>query len=154
MRTISGDSQVFDEVDRLILDDLRETARITWTELGQRIGLSATATADRVRRLEGLGVLRGYHAEIDLSALGIGLRAITEIRLNRDADIKAFESRLAETTQVQSAMHVTGRFDYALFLACEDVPTLDHLLIRWREEDGVEEFSTRIILREVDLWNG
>ncbi len=145
-------SQVFDEVDRIILDSLRRNARTTWTELGHHVGLSATATADRVRRLESLGVLRGYHAEIDLAALGIGLRAITEIRLTRDGDPDAFEATLAGTPQVQNAMHVTGSLDYVLFLACEDVPTLDRLLNKWREEDGVEESSTRIVLREINLW--
>ena len=71
------ETPVIDGTDRAILDELRHDARLTWRELGERIGLGPTATADRVRRLEQIGVLRGYHAEVDLSVLGMGLRAST-----------------------------------------------------------------------------
>lgn len=135
----------------MILDELRRNARLSWRELGQRIGLGPTATADRVRRLEQIGVLRGYHAEVDLSALGIGLRAITELQLGRDTDSESFEAELARTPEVQSAVHVTGALDYVVMLACPDVPTLDRLLTRWKMEAGVDESSTRILLREVEL---
>lgn len=152
MSTLSAQNPVIDDVDHIILGELRAEGRVTWRELGHRIGLSPTATADRVRRLEQLGVLRGYHADIDLSSLGFGLKAITEIRLGHRADHMGFERALAASPEVQAAMHVTGALDYVLFLACADVPTLDRLLTRWREEEGVQESSTRIILREVDLW--
>ena len=65
MALLTMDSSVIDDLDLVILDELRSEGRQTWTELGARIGLSATATADRVRRLESTGVLRGYTAEID-----------------------------------------------------------------------------------------
>src|SRR6478672_2212528 len=145
------DSPVIDAFDHAILDGLRENARSTWRELGERVGLGPTSTADRVRRLEQLGVIRGYGAEVDLSALGMGLRAITEIRLNRRASVPRFEEELARTPEVQTAMHVTGAMDYVLLLACEDVPALDRLLTHWRTNVGVEESSSRIILREVEL---
>jgi Lrp/AsnC family leucine-responsive transcriptional regulator len=151
MSTDTVDAPVLDPLDREILDELRSDARLTWRELGLRVGLGPTATADRVRRLQALGVLKGYHAEVDLSALGMGLRAITEIRLVRTAEPDRFEEDLAATPEVQQAMHVTGALDYVLLLACADVPTLDRLLSRWRAEGLVEESATRIILREVEL---
>ncbi len=145
------DTAAIDATDLAILSELRRDGRLTWRDLGERIGLSATATADRVRRLESVGVLRGYRAEVDLSALGVGLQAITEIRLARTADPETFEALLQETPEVQAAMHVTGSLDYVLMVACADVPTLDRLLLEWRSRGGVEESSTRIILREIDL---
>jgi Lrp/AsnC family transcriptional regulator, leucine-responsive regulatory protein len=145
------ESPSIDTTDRVILDELRREARLSWRELGQRIGLGPTATADRVRRLEQLGVIRGYHAEVDLSALGIGLRAITELQLGHDTDPSAFEAELARTREVQSAVHVTGALDYVVLLACPDVATLDRLLTRWKQESGVDESSTRILLRDVPL---
>jgi Lrp/AsnC family leucine-responsive transcriptional regulator len=154
MTPVTEDSPVLDALDREILDELRVNARLTWRELGLRVGLGPTASADRVRRLEGLGVLRGYHAEVDLSALGMGLRAITEIRLVRTAEPAEFEAELAATPEVQQAVHVTGALDYVLLLACADVPTLDRLLSRWRTEGMVEESATRIILRDVPLTPG
>ena len=76
------ESPAIDALDHAIIAELRADARLSWRELGERVGLGPTATADRVRRLEQLGVLRGYHADVDLSALGMGLRAITELRLS------------------------------------------------------------------------
>jgi Lrp/AsnC family transcriptional regulator, leucine-responsive regulatory protein len=144
------EAPVIDALDRVILDELRHEGRISWRELGQRIGLGPTATADRVRRLEQIGVLKGYRADIDLSALGLGLRAITELSLARDTDPATFETELRATPEVQSAMHVTGVMDYVLLLACPDVPSLDRLLTHWKSESGVEESSTRILLRDVE----
>ena len=148
------ETSALDAFDHVILGELRHQGRMSWRELGQAIGLGPTSTADRVRRLEALGVIRGYRAEIDLSALGMGLRAITEIRLDRQASIEAFEAELARTPEVQTAMHVTGALDYVLLLACSDVPALDRLLTHWRTNVGVEESASRIILREVELTTG
>lgn len=151
MATSTVESPALDDLDLAILDLLRREGRLSWRELGDRIGLSSTATADRVRRLEAAQVIVGYGAEVDLSRLGIGLQAITEIRLDRRADPAVFEGLLAAASEVQAAMHVTGSHDYVLMLACSDVATLDGLLMTWRDEGGVEESSTRIILRAIDL---
>jgi Lrp/AsnC family transcriptional regulator, leucine-responsive regulatory protein len=147
------ESPVVDGLDHAIIGELRSNARLSWRELGERVGLGPTATADRVRRLEQIGVLRGYHADVDLSALGMGLRAITELRLTPDTPYADFEATLRATPEVQLAFHVTGSLDYVLMLACPDVATLDRLLSRWRIEGGALESSTRILLRDVDLYS-
>lgn len=141
-----------DALDRVIVAELRSDGRASWREIGERVGLGPTATADRVRRLESIGVIRGYHAQIDPSALGIGLRAITELRLDPDTPYSVFEDQLRATPEVQLAFHVTGSLDYVLLLACADVPALDRLLTEWRMGGGVFESSTRIMLRDVDLF--
>ena len=145
------DSPVIDVTDHVILDQLRSDARLTWRELGERVGLGPTSTADRVRRLEQIGVIRGYHAEVDLSVLGMGLRAIAELRLTPDASYEEFEATLREAPEVLGAFHVTGALDYVVLLACPDVASLDRLLTSWKPGGGVFESSTRIILRDVDL---
>jgi Lrp/AsnC family leucine-responsive transcriptional regulator len=146
------DSPSIDALDHAIIAELRADARLSWRELGARVGLGPTAAADRVRRLEQLGVLRGYHADVDLSALGMGLRAITELRLDPETPYERFEATLRATPEVQLAFHVTGSLDYVLMLACPDVPALDRLLSTWRMEGGVLESSTRVLLRDVDLF--
>lgn len=147
------ESTVVDSLDHAIIGELRSDARLSWRELGDRVGLGSTATADRVRRLEQIGVLRGYHADVDLSALGMGLRAITELRLTPDTPYDEFEATLRATPEVQLAFHVTGSLDYVLMLACPDVAALDRLLSTWRIEGGALESSTRILLRDVDLFS-
>lgn len=142
------DSPVLDVFDRAIVDELRADGRCSWRELADRIGLGASATTERVRRLEASGVIRSYHATIDPGALGIELSALVDIRLRVDADHDEFEARLAETHEVQGAVHLTGPFDYQVTVACPDVTTLDRLLRGWEE---IAESNTRLILSEVDL---
>lgn len=93
------------------------------------MGLGPTATADRVRRLERLKVISGYRAKIDYGSLGIGLRAITELRLSSQANYKLFEATLYDTPEVQAMYHVTGDVDYIILIACKDVPALDRLSV-------------------------
>jgi Lrp/AsnC family leucine-responsive transcriptional regulator len=145
------ETPVIDALDHAILGELRQDGRLSWRELGERVGLGPTATADRVRRLEQLGVIRGFRAEVDLSVLGLGLRALTELRLGAATPYEDFEEVLRDTPEVQLAFHVTGSLDYVLLLACPDVATLDRILSTWRLERGVTESSTRILLRDVDL---
>ena len=93
------ETPAIDALDHAIIAELRNDARVSWRELGERVGLGPTATADRVRRLEQLGVVRGYHADVDLSALGMGLRAITELRLTSDTPYEQFEATLRSHTR-------------------------------------------------------
>ena len=95
-------------------------------------------------------MVRGYHAEVDLSALGMGLRAITEIRLAPDTP-RAVRGDPASHTR-GAARHARHRgLDYVLMLACADVATLDRLLSHVADRGRREESSTRIILRDVEL---
>jgi len=151
MAPVDGDSTVLDVIDRAILGLLRSRGRLSFRELGDEIGLGATATADRVRRLERLGVITGYRAEVDPAALGVGLTSIVELKLRSDTDEEAFEEMLATTPEVTRAAHVTGAYDYVLTLACPDVATLDRILRGWKRDRLVLESSTRIVLTEITV---
>lgn len=151
MDASTDEKPVLDVFDRVILRELSREGRLSWRELGIRVGLGPTATADRVRRLEKAKVISGYKAQIDYGALGIGLRAIAELRLAPETNYQLFEATLYDTPEVQAMYHVTGDVDYVLLLACPDVASLDRLLNSWRDRGGAIESSTRIILREVEL---
>ena len=62
------------DLDRIawrIIEELQQDARLSWAELGRRVGLTTPAVAERVYRLEKLGVIRGFHADINLERLGM-----------------------------------------------------------------------------------
>ena len=145
------ETPVLDDLDRALLAELSRDARTSWRELGEQVGLGSTATADRVRRLVDTGVITRFTTVIDPASVGIGLRAIVDIRLNADTDPDMFENMLAGHVEVQQAFHVTGPFDYQLMLSCPDVATLDQLLRGWKRSGGVLESNTRIMMTEVDL---
>src|ERR1035441_1117511 len=75
-------SVLLDEIGRKLLAALQEDARLSYAELGRRIGLSPAATAERLRRLEEVGIVTGYRVEIDREALGLPVLAI--VRLSCD----------------------------------------------------------------------
>ena len=74
------DGALIDHTNRRLLAELQDDARLSIAELGRRVGLSSPAVAERIQRLEQLGVIRGYHADIDPRALGLALGAVVRIR--------------------------------------------------------------------------
>src|SRR5690606_17763201 len=78
---MAQESSAIDRLDREILGALRVDARISWRELGERVHLSATSVADRVRRMERDGIIEGYTVRVDPEALGRTVRAVVDVSL-------------------------------------------------------------------------
>ncbi|WP_367846612.1 Lrp/AsnC family transcriptional regulator [Rhodoferax sp. WC2427] len=112
----------FDACDDRILGELQRDARITMAELGRRVHLSQPAVTERVRKLETSGVIKGYRAEVDLTRLGYGIRAI--IRVAR-ADYARVVKLIEQTPEVLNAYNVTGEDSWVLEIAVIDVRHLD-----------------------------
>lgn len=77
---MASETQLLDETNRRIIEELQGEARLTMAELGRRVSLSPPAVADRVQRLERAGVITGYHASVDPKAIGFPLAAIVRVR--------------------------------------------------------------------------
>lgn len=112
-------------------------------------GLSANAIAERVRRLISARVIRGFHADLDLAALGYRLFAFVDIKTGAKAGIDTLEAALAELPQVQRATWTTGNFDFTLEVACRDQEDLVRLIEKLRERVPISETYTRVIGREL-----
>ncbi|HEY7020568.1 MAG TPA: Lrp/AsnC family transcriptional regulator [Ktedonobacterales bacterium] len=78
--TYASSHAALDEVNVRILEELRRDPRLTMTALGRRIGMSAPAVTERVRRLEETGIIRGYRLDLDVAALGLPLTAYIRVR--------------------------------------------------------------------------
>jgi Lrp/AsnC family leucine-responsive transcriptional regulator len=118
---------VLDEPNRRLLAELQADARLSNAELGRRVGLSAPAVAERVRRLEQAGVITGYRAQIDAAAIGYPLSAIVRIRpaaqqLRKVAD-------LAERTpEVVECHRITGEDCFLMRMHLRDVQHLEEVI--------------------------
>ncbi len=145
---------MIDRIDREILDVLAQEARISFQELGLRVRLSATATAERVRRLERRGAIRAYRADIDPAASGRPLEALIDLRLAPGTRAARFEAAVAARDEVDDLVHLTGRADYALRVHCAGTAGLDALLGWLKETAGVQETETRVVLRRAPLRRG
>lgn len=121
------------------------------TELSDRIALSLSATGERLRRLRSTGVISGFTVLVDPDAAGRPIQALVDVRLpaaGRYAD--GVDEQLADLPAVVDAVHLTGPFDTQLRIAATDVGELDQLLARLKDEFGVQETNTRLILRTID----
>lgn len=138
-----------DAIDREIIGLLRTNGRISWRELGERVHLSPTSAADRVRRLEQTGVIQGYTARVDPAALGRTVRAVVDASLGPGDQVDQFEAALAERDEVRFAAYVTGTADYSINVECEGTDGLD-AFVRWlRVDAGVVRTETKLLLRVV-----
>ncbi len=131
----------FDGYDVRILAELQADARITMAELGRRVHLSQPAVTERVRKLEGAGVITGYRATVNLGALGYGIRAV--VRVGR-TDYAAMQRLIAEMPEVVNAWNITGEDSWLLEIAVVDVNHLDTVVTRFC---ALSETSTSIILK-------
>ncbi len=138
-----------DGTDETILDILGLDGRISFSELGRRVGLSTNAAAARVRRLEASGVILGYRAVLAGDApvpLG-GLEAFIDVRLAEDRDSDEFLAWTRTDRAIGEAVHLTGPYDYLVRAHVRDTGELDQLLRRLKKGAGAAQTQTRIALR-------
>src|ERR1700722_1449866 len=117
-----------DSTDIKALQALQASGRESWSSLGETLGLTGPAAADRVRRLEERGVIRGYTALVDPSAVGAGLAAFVAVTLDRPSDRARFLALVADLGEIQECHHTAGDDDYLLKVRCRDTRHLEEIL--------------------------
>ena len=105
-----------DRIDRNILGNLQREGRLSMTELAERVGLSTSPCAERVRRMERSGVIQGYHARVNPEALGRGLLVFVELTLSsKSAEVfEQMRRELLHEPRVLECHLVSGTFDYLI----------------------------------------
>jgi Lrp/AsnC family leucine-responsive transcriptional regulator len=111
-----------DRTDRAIIDQLSQNARLSNVELAARINLSPSPCLRRVRALEEAGTIRGYHADIDPAALGLGFEVTVLIELHQKdrSTVEEFERKIAEMDAVLECRRMFGIPDYIVRVAVAD----------------------------------
>jgi len=141
-----------DALDRAILGALLEDGRQSQVELAERIPLSATAIARRIRALEEKGVIQGYQARISRQALGLGMTVIVHIGLTSQNEdlLEAFEKAVASAPSVVSCNLMSGEDDYLLTVMARDLADYERI---HKEQlarlPGVARLKSSFALREV-----
>ena len=127
---MSGRPRELDKIDQKILRILQEEGRISFTELGERVGLSTTPCTERVRRLERDGVITGYHARLDPHLVGSGLLVFVEIGLAyKSGDIfEGFRNAALRLPNVLECHLVSGDFDYLIKARISEMASYRKLL--------------------------
>jgi Lrp/AsnC family leucine-responsive transcriptional regulator len=123
-------SRELDKIDRKILRILQQEGRISFTELGERVGLSTTPCTERVRRLERESVITGYHARLDPNAVKASLLVFVEISLAyKSGDIfEEFRRAALKLPNVLECHLVSGDFDYLIKARINEMASYRKLL--------------------------
>ncbi|MFC9840917.1 Lrp/AsnC family transcriptional regulator [Rhodococcus sp. NPDC127530] len=122
------ESNGLDDIDRRILELLFDDARISVRGLARAVGMSAGAVGERVERLESSGVITGYRAEINPSALGLKLEALIGVELTQHSSVYESMAVLRELREVVSIELVTGRWDLVVRIRVRDHEHLKEVL--------------------------
>ncbi|MDQ6937584.1 MAG: Lrp/AsnC family transcriptional regulator [Actinomycetota bacterium] len=135
-----------DDVDRVLLDALRNNARATYADLGRLVGLSAPSTHDRVAKLEASGVLRGYHASIQPEALGYGISSLIGVFSSDEADEDTIMAALTGVPSIEDCWFVAGEESYVVKARVADVAALEKLIGELNRIRGVARTRTTVVL--------
>ena len=120
-----------DDTDLAILEALAEDARVPNNRLAARLGIAPSTCLQRVRALRRSGVLKGFHADVDLAALGRPLQAMVAVRLtvHHREEIEDFTRAVRELPGVLSVFHVAGVNDYLVWVAAADAQDLREFVV-------------------------
>lgn len=131
-----------DAIGWKILHLLQENARLSYRQIGEAVGLTPPAVAERVRRLEDEGILKGYHAEVDYAKAGLHVLAYIHLTNNAQQSMR-FRKAVPEMPEVVDCHCVTGSESFILKVAVNSVPRLEHLLM---ELTAYGEVRTSVVL--------
>ncbi|HEY5843803.1 MAG TPA: Lrp/AsnC family transcriptional regulator [Mycobacterium sp.] len=120
-----------DDVDRRILTTLHGDARISNSALADVVGIAPSTCHGRVRRLQELGVIRGFYTDIDPAAIGLSLQAMISVSLQSNARgrIRNFIQHIRRKPQVMDVYFLAGGDDFILHVAARDTDDLRSFVV-------------------------
>lgn len=136
---------MLDERDLEIVAALQEDARATYADVGKRVGLSASAVHDRVRKLEQAGVIRGYRAEVNPEAIGLFVTAFIAVSPLDPSQPDDLPDRVREFSEVVDCFSVAGEANYILKVRAHTTGGLEDLIRRLREKGEVQTRTTVVL---------
>jgi DNA-binding Lrp family transcriptional regulator len=143
---------MLDRIDRSILRVLQEDARISYSELAERVGLSPSPCLRRVRALEAGGVIRQYVALLDPGAVALGVSVFVSVTLEKQIEerLEAFEAAVKTRPEVLECYLMTGEADYLLRVVVADLSAYERFLMdHLTRIPGVASIKSSFALKEV-----
>ena len=138
-----------DPTDRKILEILQANSNITNAQLALEIGLSPAPTLERVKKLENAGIIKSYHAVIDLASVGLGVSTfvMASLKGHNKENIARFMTAIQQIDEVVECHHVTGQADFILKIVAPDIPAYQNLMLeKVTNIEVVDNLQTTVIL--------
>lgn len=135
-----------DQIDIQILALLQAHCKMPLAKIGQRVGLSAPAVIERIKKLEESGVITGYTAMLDTRKLGCDITAFIGVLTSHPRSIHDVEEQIESRPEVLECHHVTGAYTLLLKVKTTNTTTLEELISHLRSIEGVARTETMIVL--------
>ena len=150
------ESQTLDKLDRAILRCLQQNGRETYDVIGEQVGLSSSAVLRRVKRLEEAGVIYRYVALVRPEAVGLGLTAYLNVRLEKHTEshkrnpMDLFRASVQTWPEVLECAALTGEMDYLLRVVVQDMAHYSRFIMdTLLKHPSVEDCKTSFVLDRV-----
>jgi len=135
-----------DAIDRRLLDLLRGNARLSFAELARQVGLSAPAVHERIGKLESAGTIRGYRADVEPEAVGLGVTAIIGVVQASGGDSDDILTALYEIPEIESCYFMAGEESFLLKVRVGTIAELERVIVTLNRTPGVGRTRTQIAL--------
>lgn len=135
-----------DDIDRQLLDALRNDARASYARLARIVGLSAPSVQDRIRRLERHGVIDSYRVFLGAEVCGLGVSALVSVYQTDSAERDDIAERLAAVPEIEDCWTVAGDEAFVLKVRVTDVAALEGAIAAVQRTSGVARTSTTVVL--------
>ena len=133
-----------DSISWRLIESLQHNARLSFAELGRKVGLSTPAVAERIHRLEDAGIISGYHASLNMSKLGAPIRALVRLTIpGGDIQISRTVTAIKELSEISRCHRITGDESFVIEANVVSIRHLEALIDRL---SGLGATSTSTIL--------
>ena len=139
--------RALDDVDLRIIDLLKRNSRMSFIEIGKRVGLSEGAVRRRVKLLVERGVIKRFTIELSKDYV---INAVTFLTLDRGDLAEEVIEKISKIPDVESVYELTGRFDAMVMISAGGVSSLNECIDKIRRVRGVKHTETAVILRIVE----
>ncbi|MCV2403524.1 Lrp/AsnC family transcriptional regulator [Marinomonas sp. C2222] len=140
-----------DRIDRHILEVLQKEGRLSTAELSDRVGLSPSPCARRLKRLEDEGYISDYQANLNKAKIGISMTFFVEVSLSnhQEESIQSFERSLNDMEEVINGHIVSGGYDYLLEVAAADLTAYEAFTRKLHKITSVKDIHTHLSVRKI-----
>lgn len=141
-----------DRIDKAILAALQGNARMSLGEIGTLVGLTGSPCWTRIKRLEDCGVIEGYSARINATAVGLADTVIVQVTLDNHSDdaLAAFGRALEDIPEVIEVFLMSGEYDYCLRVVASDTRDYERVLReRVHKIPGIRHSKSTLVLRQL-----
>ncbi|QNM98079.1 Lrp/AsnC family transcriptional regulator [Chitinimonas koreensis] len=140
-----------DRIDRQLLELLQRQGRLSTAELAERVALSATPCARRLKRLEEDGIIQGYRAVLDRKRLQLATTVFVNVRLmhHREDAVRLFEDAMSAMAEVVGCHVVSGTYDYLLEVVVRDLPDYEQVVRKLQTLAMVQDITSNFAIRTV-----